>query len=84
MKPNFTDYLKSAVVTILEVIGVLLVMLLIIAAIFLIGGYPIIFAKLVLVGLIIMTVVQVCQDFFEKASGYAHERHEKENPSDEA
>lgn len=84
MKPNWKDYLRAVGKQAIELGQVLIVFGILILAIFLITKYTIILPLLCLLAVIVLFWGDLVREFKANAQMFAKERHEKENPSDEA
>ncbi|WAX15491.1 hypothetical protein EG103P2_00052 [Enterococcus phage EG103P2] len=84
MKPNWKDYLRSVGKLAVELGQVLIVFGILILAIFLITKYTVLVPLLCLFAGIVLFWDDLVREFKSNAQMFAEERHEKENPSDEA
>lgn len=84
MKPNWKDYLRAVWQQAIELGQVLIVFGILILAIFLITKYTIILPLLCLLAVIVLFGDDLVREFKSNAQMFAEERHEKENPSNEA
>lgn len=84
MKPNWKDYLKSFLQLFIGLGQVLLVFGILVLTIFLITKYTVIVPLLCVLAVSVLLWDDLAREFKSTALMYAEERHEKENPSDEA
>ena len=84
MKPNWKDYLKSFLQLVIGLGQVLLMFGVLVLTIFLITKYTVIVPLLCFLAVSVLLWDDLVREFKSNAIMYAEERHEKENPSDEA
>ncbi len=84
MKPNWKDYLKAVCKLVVELGQALIVFGILLLTIFLITKYTVILPLLCLLAVIILFGDDLVREFKSNAQMFAEERHEKENPSNEA
>lgn len=84
MKPNWKDYLKAIGQLVIGLGQVLLIFGILVLTIFLITKYTVIVPLLCVIAVSVLLWDDLAREFKSYAIMYAEERHEKENPSDEA
>lgn len=84
MKPNWKDYLKSLLQLIIGLGQVLIILGMLILTIFLITKYTIVVPLLCFLAVSGLLWQDLAWEFKYNAQMFAEERHEKENPSNEA
>lgn len=84
MKPNWKDYLRAVGKLAVELGQALIVFGILLLTIFLITKYTVILPLLCLLAVIILFGDDLVREFKSNAQMFAEERHEKENPSNEA
>lgn len=84
MKPNWKDYLKSLLQLVIGLWQVLIIFGMIILTIFLITKYTVTVPILCFLAVSGLLWQDLAREFKANAQMFAEERHEKENPSNEA
>lgn len=84
MKPNWKDYLRAVGKLAVELGQALIVFGILLLTILLITKYMVILPLFCLLAVIVLFGDDLVREFKSNSQMYAEERHEKENPSDEA